>query len=102
MKRGMHKESYVYHNGKYLFRAQEGVRPNIAYYPGTNILIKRKRTRNRGNHFDSTYGNLRGGVTHPFKAHNDKKALLRIKKILVTKKLNNFCMNTLNGKRTKD
>ena len=23
MKRGMHKESYVYHNGKYLFRAQE-------------------------------------------------------------------------------
>lgn len=80
MKRGMHKESYVYHNGKYLFRAQEGVRPNIAYYPGTNILIKRKRTRNRGNHFDSTYGNLRGGVTHPFKAHNDKKALLRIKK----------------------
>jgi predicted DNA-binding protein (UPF0251 family) len=33
MKRGMHKESYVYHNGKYLFRVQEGMRPNIAVLP---------------------------------------------------------------------
>jgi len=89
MKRGMHKESYVYHNGKYLFRVQEGVRPNQVnspgkssplYYPGTDVLIKRKRVRRRGNHLDSTYGNLRGGVKHPFKAHNDAKALLRIKK----------------------
>ena len=80
MKRGMHKESYVYLNGKYLFRAQEGVRPNQGYYPGTDVPIKRKRVRRRGNHLDSTYGNLRGGVNHPFKAHNDAKALLRIKK----------------------
>jgi hypothetical protein len=101
MKRGMHKESYVYHNGKYLFRDQEGMRPNIAYYPGTNVPIKRKRVRRRGNHFDSTYGNLRGGSTHPFKAHNDKKALLRIKKNISDEEAEQFLYEHTQWKEDK-
>ena len=101
MKRGMHKESYVYHNGKYLFRVQEGMRPNIAYYPGTNVPIKRKRVRRRGNHFDSTYGNLRGGSTHPFKAHNDKKALLRIKKNISDEEAEQFLYEHTQWKEDK-
>ena len=101
MKRGMHKESYVHHNGKYLFRVQEGMRPNIAYYPGTNVPIKRKRVRRRGNHFDSTYGNLRGGSTHPFKAHNDKKALLRIKKNISDEEAEQFLYEHTQWKEDK-
>ena len=40
MKRGHYQNSYVFHNGKYLFSTREAVRPNKVNSPGTNVPRK--------------------------------------------------------------
>ena len=51
MRRGKYSDQYIYKNGKYFFKAQEGVRPNQEKSPPELIkMYPLKRERNRGKH----------------------------------------------------
>lgn len=69
MKRGHYQNSYVFHNGKYLFSTREAVRPNKVNSPGTNV----PRKRNRGNHFKGKYPNA------AFQQKNEIRMLAKLK-----------------------
>ena len=69
MKRGFYQNSYIFHNGKYLFSTQEAVRPIMGKSPGTSV----PRKRNRGNHFKGKYPNL------AFQQKNELRMLAKLK-----------------------
>ena len=69
MKRGHYSNSYIKHNGKYLFDGREAVRPIIDKSPGTRV----PRRRNRGNHFSGKYPNL------AFQQKNELRMLAKLK-----------------------
>ena len=69
MKRGHYSNSYIKHNGIYLFDGQEAVRPIMDKSLGTNV----PRKRNRGNHFKGKYPNL------AFQQKNELRMLAKLK-----------------------
>ena len=43
MRRGLYKNDYIFENGQYYFKSQEGVRENKGLYPGRIVPRKIKR-----------------------------------------------------------
>lgn len=69
MRRGLHKEAYIFKDGRYFFRRDTEVRPNIENSLVTNV----PRRRNRGNHLNGKYPNS------AFQQHNEIKMLAKLK-----------------------
>ena len=50
MRRGLYKNDYIFENGQYYFKSEEGVRENKGLYPGRIVPRKIKRKIRRGAH----------------------------------------------------
>ena len=71
MRRGLHKEAYIFKDGRYFFCRDTEVRPNMVNSPVTDVPTK--RVRNRGNHINGKYPNS------AFQQHNEMKMLAKLK-----------------------
>ena len=72
MRRGLYKNDYIFENGQYYFKSQEGVRENKGLYPGRIVPRKIKRKIRRGAHYKGKYPNK------AFELHNLKKMLDKV------------------------
>ena len=71
MRRGGLKDEYIFKNNQYFFRPPSTKRENQGQYIDTKYT--RKKTYNRGNHFNAHYPNAK------FKQHNELKMLAKLK-----------------------
>ena len=72
MRRGLYKNDYIFENGQYYFKSEEGVRENKGLYPGRIVPRKIKRKIRRGAHYEGKYPNK------AFELHNLKKMLDKV------------------------
>jgi len=72
MRRGKHKDNYIYNGKQYLFKPQETVREIKSVTMGTKVT----RKINRGNHFEGKYPN------DAFRKHNELKMLAKLKGVV--------------------
>ncbi len=71
MRRGGLEDEYIFTNNQYFFKLPKAKRENKGQY--TDTKYTRKKTYNRGNHFNAHYPNAK------FKQHNELKMLARLK-----------------------
>ena len=71
LRHGKLEGEYIFENGKYLFRAPEAVRANIALTTGQKTTLK--KIYRRGNHHKAHYPN------EAFRKHNEMKMLAKLK-----------------------
>ena len=93
MRRGGLKDEYVYINNQYFFRPPGAKRENKGQYIDTKYT--RKKTYNRGNHFNARYPNAK------FKQHNELKMLAKLKGITDKEVLDNLPQGIEEAKRIK-
>ena len=86
MRRGKYSDQYIYKNGKYFFKAQEGVRPNQEKSPPELIkMYPLKRERNRGKHDIAV---KKGRYPNrAFEEHNTMKKMVALRGKLTPKQI---------------
>ena len=82
MRRGGLKDEYIFKNNQYFFRPPKAKRENKGQY--TDTKYTRKKTYNRGNHFNAHYPNAK------FKQHNELKMLAKLKGVTDKEVLDNL------------
>ena len=93
MRRGGLKDEYIFKNNQYFFRSPKAKRENKGQYIDTKYT--RKKTYNRGNHFNAHYPNAK------FKQHNELKMLARLKGITDKEILDNLPQGIEQAKKIK-
>jgi len=93
MRRGGLKDEYIFKNNQYFFRSPKAKRENKGQYIDTKYT--RKKTYNRGNHFNAHYPNAK------FKLHNELKMLARLKGITDKEILDNLPQGIEQAKKIK-
>ena len=93
MRRGGLKDEYIFKNNQYFFRPPSTKRGNQGQYIDTKYT--RKKTYNRGNHFNAHYPNAK------FKQHNELKMLAKLKGITDKEVLDNLPQGIEEAKRIK-
>jgi len=91
MRRGGLKDEYVFINNQYFFRSPGTKRANKGQY--TDTKYTRKKTYNRGNHFNAHYPNAK------FKLHNELKMLAKLRGITDKEVLDNLPQGIEEAKR---
>ena len=93
MRRGGLKDEYIFINNQYFFKLPKAKRENKGQYIDTKYT--RKKTYNRGNHFNAHYPNAK------FKQHNELKMLAKLKGITDKEVLDNLPQGIEEAKRIK-
>ena len=93
MRRGGLKDEYIFKNNQYFFKLPTAKRENQGQYIDTKYT--RKKTYNRGNHFNAHYPNAK------FKQHNELKMLAKLKGITDKEVLDNLPQGIEEAKRIK-
>ena len=93
MRRGGLKDEYIFKNNQYFFRPPKAKRDSKGKYIDTKYT--RKKTYNRGNHFNARYPNAK------FKQHNELKMLARLKGITDKEILDNLPQGIEQAKKIK-
>ena len=93
MRRGGLKDEYIFKNNQYFFKLPTAKRENQGQYIDTKYT--RKKTYNRGNHFNAHYPNAK------FKQHNELKMLAKLKGITDKEVLENLPQGIEEAKRIK-
>ena len=93
MRRGGLEDEYIFTNNQYFFRPPSAKRENKGQYIDTKYT--RKKTYNRGNHFNAHYPNAK------FKQHNELKMLARLKGITDKEILDNLPQGIEQAKKIK-
>ena len=93
MRRGGLEDEYIFTNNQYFFKLPKAKRENKGQY--TDTKYTRKKTYNRGNHFNAHYPNAK------FKLHNELKMLARLKGITDKEILDNLPQGIEQAKKIK-
>ena len=93
MRRGGLEDEYIFTNNQYFFKQPKAKRDSKGQYIDTKYT--RKKTYNRGNHFNAHYPNAK------FKQHNELKMLARLKGITDKEILDNLPQGIEQAKKIK-
>ena len=93
MRRGGLKNEYIFKNNQYFFKLPTTKRDSKGKYIDTKYT--RKKTYNRGNHFNAHYPNAK------FKLHNELKMLAKLRGITDKEVLDNLPQGIEEAKRIK-
>ena len=93
MRRGGLEDEYIFTNNQYFFKLPTAKRENKGQY--TDTKYTRKKTYNRGNHFNARYPNAK------FKQHNELKMLAKLKGITDKEVLDNLPAAIEHAKKIK-